>query len=66
MPGDRQFFFTIGPQSDHRPWLLLAGELWIDKRKLGPPTTTMARPARVWSETGCTCSLVTSSRDTLG
>jgi len=48
---------------------LLEGELWIDDRKLHPgdysrgeaPTGDM----RVWSETGCTCVLVTSTRDIL-
>jgi len=49
---------------------LLDGELWIDGRKLipgdynyGPPGTA---DHRVWSETGCTCVLVTSTRDRLG
>jgi quercetin dioxygenase-like cupin family protein len=48
---------------------LLDGELWIDERKLlpgdynyGPPG---ANDERVWSETGCTCVLVTSTRDIL-
>ena len=48
---------------------LLDGELWIDDRKLfagdynyGAPG---ARDERVWSETGCTCVLVTSTKDTL-
>ena len=48
---------------------LLDGELWIDERKLlpgdynyGPPD---ANDELVWSETGCTCVLVTSTRDTL-
>jgi quercetin dioxygenase-like cupin family protein len=49
---------------------LLDGELWIDDRMLvagdynyGPPG---ASDYRVWSETGCTCVLVTSTQDRLG
>ncbi len=48
---------------------LLAGELWIDERKLlpgdynyGPPGAT---DKLVCSETGCTCLLITSTRDVL-
>jgi quercetin dioxygenase-like cupin family protein len=48
---------------------LLDGELWIDDRKLYPGDFNRAEPgtsdARVWSETGCTCVLVTSTRDVL-
>jgi len=48
---------------------LLDGELWIDARKLVPGDYNHAAPgtgdARVWSETGCTCLLVTSTRDVL-
>ena len=48
---------------------LLDGELWIDDRKLGPGDYNYGAPGagddRVWSETGCTCLLVTSTRDTL-
>jgi anti-sigma factor ChrR (cupin superfamily) len=48
---------------------LLAGELWIDDRKLLPGGHYHALPGtgddRVWSETGCTCVLVTSTRDVL-
>ena len=48
---------------------LLHGELWIDGRKLYPGDYNRAEPgtsdARVWSETGCTCVLITSPRDTL-
>jgi anti-sigma factor ChrR (cupin superfamily) len=48
---------------------LLNGELWIDDRKLYPGEYSRAEPgtsdARVWSETGCTCVLVTSTRDEL-
>ena len=46
---------------------LLDGELWIDERKLCPGDYSRAEPgtddSRVWSETGCTCLLLTSSRD---
>ncbi len=48
---------------------LLDGELWIDERKLvagdynhGAPGTS---DERVWSETGCTCLLITSTKDVL-
>jgi anti-sigma factor ChrR (cupin superfamily) len=48
---------------------LLDGELWIDERKLSPGDYNYGAPGasdeRVWSETGCTCVLVTSSKDTL-
>ena len=48
---------------------LLDGELWIDERKLYPGDYNRAEPGtgdkRVWSETGCTCVLVTSTRDVL-
>ena len=48
---------------------LLDGELWIDDRKLHPGDYSRAEPGstdkRVWSETGCTCVLITSSRDAL-
>jgi len=48
---------------------LLEGELWIDDRKLYPGDYNRADPGtgdrRVWSETGCTCVLVTSTRDVL-
>ncbi len=46
---------------------LLHGELWIDDRKLFPGDYNRAEPGtadqRVWSETGCTCVLITSTRD---
>jgi anti-sigma factor ChrR (cupin superfamily) len=49
---------------------LLDGELWIDDRKLYPGDYNRAEPGtadkRVWSETGCTCVLVTSYDDVLG
>jgi anti-sigma factor ChrR (cupin superfamily) len=48
---------------------LLDGELWIDDRKLYPGDYNRAEPGtgdkRVWSETGCTCVLTTSTRDVL-
>jgi quercetin dioxygenase-like cupin family protein len=48
---------------------LLDGELWIDDRKLVPGDCNYAPPGtgdqRVWSETGCTCVLVTSTEDVL-
>lgn len=48
---------------------LLQGELWIDDRKLNPGDYNRAelgtRDKRVWSETGCTCVLITSTRDIL-
>ena len=48
---------------------LLEGELWIDERKLYPGGYNRAEPGtgdkRVWSETGCVCVLVTSTRDAL-
>jgi len=48
---------------------LLEGELWIDERKLYPGDYNRAEPGtgdkRVWSETGCTCVLITSTKDVL-
>jgi anti-sigma factor ChrR (cupin superfamily) len=48
---------------------LLDGELMIDDRKLYPGDYNRAEPgtadSRVWSETGCTCVLITSTRDEL-
>jgi anti-sigma factor ChrR (cupin superfamily) len=48
---------------------LLEGELWINGRKLVPGDYNYGAPGAldesVWSETGCTCVLVTSARDTL-
>jgi anti-sigma factor ChrR (cupin superfamily) len=48
---------------------LLDGELWIDERKLYPGDYNRAEPGtgdkRVWSETGCTCVLITSANDLL-
>lgn len=48
---------------------LLDGELWIDERKLFPGDYNYGAPGandeHVWSETGCTCVLVTSTKDIL-
>ena len=48
---------------------LLDGELWIEDRKLHAGDYYRAEPGtsddKVWSETGCTCVLITSPRDTL-
>ena len=48
---------------------LLDGELMIDDRKLYPGDYNRGEPGasdnRVWSETGCTCVLITSTRDQL-
>lgn len=49
---------------------LLQGELLIDTRKLLPGDYNRAEPGtadkRVWSETGCMCVLMASTRDPLG
>lgn len=49
---------------------LLEGELWIDERKLHAGDYNRAAAGtsdkRVWSKAGCTCVLVTSTRDALG
>jgi len=48
---------------------LLDGELWIDEQKLIPGEYYNAVPGtgdnRVWSQTGCTCVLMTSTEDVL-
>lgn len=48
---------------------LMSGELWIEDRKLRPGDYYRAEAGtsdrRVWSETGCTCVLMTSTRDVL-
>ena len=48
---------------------LLQGELWINERKLYPGDYNRAEAGsadrRVWSETGCTCVLMTSTKDVL-
>lgn len=49
---------------------LLSGELWVDDRQLTPGDYYRADAGssdlRVWSETGCTCVLMTSTHDVLG
>jgi anti-sigma factor ChrR (cupin superfamily) len=49
---------------------LLDGELMINERKLFPGDYNRAEAGsadrRVWSETGCTCVLITSAKDVLG
>jgi anti-sigma factor ChrR (cupin superfamily) len=67
----------LGPGVDYPPHShagveelhLLDGELWIDDRKLNPGDYNRAEPGtsdkRVWSETGCTCVLITSPGDVL-
>jgi anti-sigma factor ChrR (cupin superfamily) len=53
----------------HEELHLLDGELWIDDRKLYPGDYNYGKPGdgddRVWSETGCTCVLITSTEDVL-
>jgi ChrR Cupin-like domain len=48
---------------------LLDGELWIDERKLFPGDYNYSAAGEgdewVWSETGCTCVLITSTNDIL-
>jgi hypothetical protein len=48
---------------------LLDGELWIDERRLFPGDYNYglqgAGDERVWTETGCTCVLITSTKDIL-
>jgi anti-sigma factor ChrR (cupin superfamily) len=48
---------------------LLHGELWIENRKLRPGDYNRGEPGtadtRVWSETGCTCVLITSPSDVI-
>jgi anti-sigma factor ChrR (cupin superfamily) len=48
---------------------LLHGELWIDDRKLLAGDYNRAEAGsmdhRVWSATGCTCVLITSTEDKL-
>jgi anti-sigma factor ChrR (cupin superfamily) len=54
-----------GPEELH----LLDGELWIDGRRLVPGDYNYGAPGegdtRVYSETGCTCILITSTQDIL-
>ena len=48
---------------------LLQGELWIDDRRLYPGDYNRGEAGaidkRVWSETGCTCVLITSPSDVI-
>jgi anti-sigma factor ChrR (cupin superfamily) len=48
---------------------LLGGQLWIDERKLFPGDYNYGAPGahdeRVWTETGCACVLITSTKDNL-
>jgi quercetin dioxygenase-like cupin family protein len=48
---------------------LLHGELWIEDRKLSPGDYYRVEPGtadeHVWSETGCTCVLLTSPSDAI-
>lgn len=67
----------LAPDTDYPPHthagveelFLLDGELWIDDRKLYAGDYNRAEPGttdrRVWSETGCTCVLITSLEDRL-
>jgi len=67
----------LAPRSAYPPHIhagieelhLLDGELWIDDRKLYPGDYSRAEAGtgdqRVWSETGCTCVLITSASDQL-
>jgi anti-sigma factor ChrR (cupin superfamily) len=75
--GQLSMLVRLAPGTDYPPHThagveelhLLEGELWIDDRKLYPGDYNRAEPGtsdgRVWSETGCTCVLLTSSRDIL-
>jgi anti-sigma factor RsiW len=70
-------FVRLAPGVDYPPHShagieelhLLHGELWINERKLYPGDFSRAEPGtsdqRVYSETGCTCVLLTSPRDVL-
>ena len=67
----------LAPGADYPPHIhagveelyLLHGELWIDDKKLHPGDYNRAEAGtgdqRIWSETGCTCILLTSTRDIL-
>jgi anti-sigma factor ChrR (cupin superfamily) len=68
----------LAPGADYPPHVhagveelhLLDGELWVDDKKFYPGDYRRAEAGthdrRIWSETGCTCVLITSPRDTLG
>jgi hypothetical protein len=67
----------LAPGTDYPPHMhagieelhLLHGELMIDDKKVYPGDYVRADAGsvdhRVWSETGCTCVLITSTQDTL-
>jgi anti-sigma factor ChrR (cupin superfamily) len=67
----------LAPGTDYPPHVhadveelyMLDGELWIDGKKLYAGDYNRAAAGtgdqRVWSETGCTCVLITSTRDKL-
>lgn len=67
----------LAPGADYPPHIhagveelyLLHGELWIDDKKLYAGDYNRAESGtgdqRIWSETGCTCVLLTSTRDIL-
>ena len=65
----REELARVDPQFAVEELHLLDGELWIDARKLFPGDYNYGAPGagdkRVWSETGCTCVLVTSTKDVL-
>jgi hypothetical protein len=60
---------SVSPHThaDEEELHLLDGELWIDERKLLPGDYNYRARGqcdeRVWSETGCTCVVVTSMKD---
>jgi hypothetical protein len=62
--------FTLGSSRQTGSEPLGASRVPIDDRKLCAGDHHRAEPGttdrRVWSETGCTCLLVTSVRDVLG
>jgi anti-sigma factor ChrR (cupin superfamily) len=77
-PGDRvTMLVRLAPGASYPPHThagveelhLLNGELWIDEKKLYPGDYNRGEPGdsdqRVWSETGCTCVLITSPADVL-
>ena len=76
MDNDRvSMLVRLAPGTDYPPHRhagteelhLLDGELWIDDKKLYPGDYNRAEADsvdhRVWSETGCTCVLLTSTGD---
>lgn len=78
LPNDRvSMLVRLEPGTDYPPHEhagveelhLLDGELWIDERKLCAGDYNRADAGstdkRVWSQTGCTCVLITSTRDRL-